>query len=153
VVEDLGPLSSGLAYLKGLISEGNQSVANDFEDVVIETTVAIIRARMLDVDNNLNNFGVTRGGTVYRLDIECARRWRGFRPPRDLYGAMIGRLVYSHAFACQPALERTQIFATKLAERLDAPKSVLERAYEEIKMGLALQKHEIGVDSRLELPW
>ncbi|MFU8832400.1 MAG: lipopolysaccharide kinase InaA family protein, partial [Wenzhouxiangella sp.] len=79
VVEDLGPLTDALSYLKSCLGAGDERGAGRLEDEVIENTARMVRHRTLDIDNKLNNFGITASGELYRLDLECARRWR-FRP-------------------------------------------------------------------------
>ncbi|NGP53712.1 hypothetical protein [Thioalkalivibrio sp. XN8] len=153
VVEDLGALINGLIYLKQCLRDGDEVAASQFERDVIDTTASLVRNGVLDIDNKLNNFGVTSDGRVFRLDIECARRWRRSSLPHDLYGAMIGRLVSSHAFACQPSLGRTELFALALRKRLDPPARVLTRARGEIEDVLQRQKDASGIDSQLSLPW
>jgi hypothetical protein len=151
VVEDLGSLTTGLMHLKRCLRDGQEETAKKFEREIIRITVGLVRAGVLDIDHKLNNFGVTDDGSVYRLDIECARRWRGL--PVEVYGKMLGRLIASHAFACQPALERTEAFATNLAYSLDAPRHVLARARAEVELMFRQQEVKVGIDSRLQLPW
>ena len=153
VLEDLGPLTDAVSYLKSCLRAGDERGARRLENEVIENTARMIANRALDIDNKLNNFGVTASGELYRLDLECARRWRFRSLPTSIYGKMIGHLVASHAFACQPHLARTEACAGKLAEALKPPQAVLVAARASLEAVLLRQKKRRGIESRLSLPW
>lgn len=153
LVEDLGPVTNALAYLKACLRRGDEAEIRRLEDEVIENTARMVHSRVMDIDNKLNNFGITASGELYRLDLECARRWRVRRPPTAVYGKMLGYLVGSHAFACQPDLARTEAFAGRLAEALKPPQAVLSAGRLALEAVLLRQKDRSGIDSRLSLPW
>ena len=153
VVEDLGRITNGLSYLKDCLRRDDQSAIADLEREVIANTVRMVRSGVLDIDNKLNNFGITAAGELYRFDLECARRWRFGRLPDEDFGAMMGHLVCSHAFACQPNLARTEDFARRLVEALQPQPAVLAAGRSSVERILRRQKERSGLDSRLMLPW
>jgi hypothetical protein len=153
VVEDLGPTRNGLVYLKDLLAAGDDAGIRRFEERVISMTRDLVDAGLVDVDHQLRNIVVNGTERPIRIDFECARRFtRGFPPAPD-YGRMIGRLVVSHAYACQPELTRTRCFARRLAQHLNPPRTVLEGAEAQIAHALARQRERIGIDSPLALDW
>ncbi len=153
VVEDLGPTRNGLVYLKDLLAAGDDNGIRRFEEHVSAMTRRVLEAGIVDVDHQLRNIVVNGTNRPIRIDFECARRfWRGFPPVAD-YGRMVGRLVVSHAHACQPELKRTECFARRLAEHLDPPRAVLDCAEAQITRELARQRDRAGIDSRLNLNW
>lgn len=152
-VADLGPTLRGLVYLKQCISESNEAEVERFENCVLDMTAQLVASRVDDVDHQLNNIVLDEANQVYRIDFECARRWRIRNIPDLHLGAMISRLVCSHAYACQPVLERTERFAHRLAERIMPSARALAHARQRIDATLQRQHQRKGIDSRLTLAW
>lgn len=153
VVEDLGPTRNGLVYLKDLLEAGNEEAIRSFEASVLDMTSQLLKAGIVDVDHQLRNIVVDGRDQPIRIDFECARRFFLGFPPLITYALMIGRLVVSHAYACQPALTRTECFARRLAEHLHPPRAVLNRADAHVRQELSRQRDTTGLDSRLRLDW
>lgn len=153
VVEDLGRTRNGLVYLKGLLAAGDDESVHRFESRVIEMTGRLLDAGIIDIDHQLRNIVLNGTDRPIRIDFECARRFRTRIPQISEYGRMIGRLVVSHAYACQPDLARTECFARRLSEYLHPPRPVLDVAQAQIAHELARQCETAGIDSRLNLNW
>lgn len=153
VAEDLGETVNGMVHLKDLLQVQDEAAVQEFEDRVIEITRQLLDAGIVDVDHQLRNIVVGGANEPMRIDFECARRYRGLAPPTLEYGRMLGRLVVSHAYACQPEVGRTEAFARRLAERLEAPAGVLSGAKGQIDRALAHQNRVAGIESRLALGW
>lgn len=153
IAEDLGDTVNGMVHLKELLRVRDAAAVQEFEDRVIEMTRQLLAAGIVDVDHQLRNIVVTGASEPMRIDFECARRYRGQAPPMHEYGRMLGRLVVSHAYACQPDLDRTESFARRLAERLAVPANVLSGAKGQIERALAHQNRVAGIEARLVLGW
>lgn len=153
VMEDLGPTRNGLVYLKDLLAAGDEAGVRRFEERVMALTSHLLDAGIVDEDHQLLNIVINGTDRPIRIDFECARRFASDVPPVMDYGRMIGRLVVTHAYACQPELTRTECFARRLAEHLDPPRAVLDRAEAQIAHELARQRKNKGIDSRLKLDW
>jgi hypothetical protein len=153
VMEDLGRTTNGLVFLKQLISRGAVDAAERFESHVIEQTRLIIQAKIVDIDHQLRNFVIDQNERVHRIDLECARHWRMGRMPVAQCGAMLGRLVCSHVFACHPDITQSVRFADKIAEALAPPPVVLQHANEQIKMALRRQTIGTGISSEFRMSW
>lgn len=151
VVEDLGSITRGMVYLKTLIRQGDSQTVADFEQQVLDMTALLVRSRVMDVDHQLNNIVVNGTGRAVRIDLECARPWLLGRMPSEAYATMLARLVCSHVYASQPALEWSESFAQRLMACVRPPEHVLTRANERVERILARQREKKGVDSRLQL--
>lgn len=152
-VEDLGKTTQGLPYLKDCIIRGDEDNALRFEETVIHMAHRLLDARIVDIDHQLNNILIDQAERIFRVDFECARRWRLPSIPHQLLGRTIGRLVCTHVYACQPNLQQSEQFATRLATRLQLPTKVLTYARRTIECNLARQRDLCGIDSRLHLKW
>lgn len=153
VVEDLGPTTNGLVYLKGLMQQGDEQGIRRFEDSVLAMTGRLIDAGIIDVDHQLRNIVINGSDRLTRIDFECAL-WSGRRGlPPETYGQMLARLVCSHVYACQPEVERTEAFAARLMEHLQPAEEVRNVARESIKRNLDRQRRTKGVDSQLRMNW
>lgn len=152
-MEDLGNCESSTDYLKRLIQTGQDQQALRFENTLIEMAAQILNAGMLDVDHGLTNIVVQPSGRPVRLDLELALRviWPWLFA--DMYGEMLGRLIGLHAFAVQPDVARSTRFSERLCECLHPPRRVLKRAGVYAGMMMKKQLEEIGIDTRLVLPW
>ncbi|NHA15377.1 hypothetical protein [Thioalkalivibrio sp. XN279] len=152
-VQDLGRVTDALDYLKCSVKRADEDAVRWLEEEVISNTLRMVRSGTLDVDNKLNNFGVTASGELYRLDLECARRWRFRVLPSEAYGAMLGHLLASHVFACQPNVIRTEQFASRIAEALAPNSATLASARSWLDAIMQRQREHNGIDSRVTLPW
>lgn len=152
-VQDLGQTTRGLPYLKQCIQHQDEVRVQRFEDEVIEVARVLMRSRIVDVDHQLNNFVVSGRDEIARIDFECARRWLPGRAPVDELGRMIGRLICTHVYACQPDIERSEAFAARISERLQLPRQVFSAANALIVRNLGKQAEHRGIDSQLRLAW
>jgi len=153
VSADIGPCITAVDHLKRLIASGAEPAAAEFEGELVAQTGLMIDGGLIDTDHGMVNTLVPAGGLPVRLDFEMARLVRWPRLHRAAYGAMLGHLLATHAFAVQPATERTVRFAARLSERLDPPRSVLRRAREYVDQRMAVQEQRIGLAVRVALPW
>lgn len=151
-MEDLGPCTTALEHLKALIRAGQEPQALGFENELIELTARILEGGMLDADHGMLNIVVTPAGRVVRLDVEIAQHviWPRLFPAR--YGSMLGRLIGLHAFAVQPDVGRTTLFAERLSERLRPPPRALRRAGAYARELMQKQLQKAGIDTQLILP-
>jgi len=153
IEEDLGRCGDTTEQIKLLIRKSDEAGLRRFEDDLIETTAAMVRAGLIDTDHRLPNFVTLPSGRPVRLDFELARRVRAPMLWSRAYGVMLGTLVGSHAFAVQPDTSRTKAFAHRLAERLKPPARALAAARNTVTAMLARQQREAGIDTRVELNW
>ncbi len=151
--EDLGPTTQALKLLKAAVRLDDAAEVARIEAAVIALTRTMVAAGVTDVDHQLRNIVLTPDGRMFRLDVECAKRWLLGRIPDAALGVMIGRLITSHAYACQPQLNWTEDFARRLASALSPSRSVLRYAQKEIDTLMARQQARQGIDSRLSLAW
>ncbi len=153
VVQDLGPTVAGLSYLKTCLQNEDEERIERLEHEVIEVAATLLRSRIIDIDHHLGNFVVNDNEDILRIDFECARRWLPGRVPLGALGTMIGRLVCSHVYACQPHVERSEAFAARVADRLRLSGPVLSTANALIVRNLGKQLEHQGIESRLALSW
>ena len=153
VVEDLGKLVRSMVCLKHSIRRGDADEVRRIEDTILDMTVRMLAAGVSDIDHQLNNIVMAADGRLVRLDVECATHWRFRTMSEEALGAMIGRLVSTHAFACQPDLAHTEDFANRLAQAIEASPGALRHAKTRIDAALARQRLKNGPDSQLSLAW
>ncbi|MCC6907836.1 MAG: hypothetical protein IT430_07850 [Phycisphaerales bacterium] len=153
VMEDLGPTCNGMVHLKELIAQGDEDAVESFESRVVGLTERLLAAKVVDVDHQFRNIVVGQDREPMRVDFECARVFRGAKPPASSHGAMLGWLIVSHAFTCQPETSRTERFADHLRQCLRPPEAVLEVAKERVNRTLEHQRLANGIDSRVRLEW
>ena len=153
VLEDLGSTTVALEYVKRLLRQGLIDEAREFEDAIIDLTVSLLRARVVDPDHGMVNIVVTDNGTPLRLDFEIARKVLSPYLVPHLFGEMIGRLVGSFAFAVQPDVARANSFARRLVRSVRPARNILRRARSQAERMLEKQRLEIGIDTRLDLSW
>jgi len=153
VLEDLGRVGTAMDHLKKLLHERPGREADHFEDQVIELTERIVQASVVDADHSMINIVTTKCGRPARLDFEIARKVPSPRCAPRTWGAMMGRLVATHAFTVQPDIERIIQFATRLADRTRTPRGVLRRARILADRMMETQRREDGIDTRFELQW
>jgi hypothetical protein len=153
VLEDLGNVDNAMEHVKRLLGEGRNEQAERFEDQIIALTDALLESGVADADHSMINIVAAPSGRPFRLDFEIARlvRWPCLFP--GLCGAMIGRLVATYAFTVQPDVVRAERFATRLARHLAPTVRVLRLARIHVERLLQVQEHEVGIDTRLSLPW
>lgn len=153
VMEDLGPTSNGMAHLKELIAQGEEEAIEGFEGRVVDLTERLLAAKVVDVDHQFRNIVVGRDREPMRVDFECARVYRGAQPPARSHGAMLGWLIVSHAFTCQPDTSRTERFAERVRQCLRPTAAVLAVAKARVERALEHQRLSNGTDSRVRLEW
>lgn len=153
VSADIGPCVTAVDHLKRLVASGSQSDVDAFERELVAQTGAMVDGGLIDTDHGLVNTLVPASGLPVRLDFEMARVVRSPRTNVAAYGAMLGHVLATHAFAVQPATERTVRFAAELARRLDPPPAVLSRARAYVDERMRVQERRIGLAVRVELPW
>lgn len=153
VVQHLDSCTKALPFFKQILFAADETKIRDFEQRLIRTTVDLILAGITDVDHQLNNMLVSQSGEIYRIDFECARRhWFARFREQDL-GQMLGRLICSHVYACQPELGRSHAFAQQLIQQLSPSLRSQAIAKETVGKLLERQRQKNGVDSVLVLPW
>jgi len=140
-IEDVGKVESGVPYLKRLIAAGLDDEIIAFEDRMIDITSQLLKLKIIDVDNQLNNFLINSVDRVIRIDFECARKPCFFTLRKRKYATMLERLLRSHLHATYPASERTSRFMLRLAERLELPADIR-------KMVLAINEQELARENR-----
>jgi hypothetical protein len=150
---DLGPCDDAVEYLKELIRRNDLAGEHSFTSAIVESTAAMVRLGLLDVDHRLPNFVVGPPGLPVRLDFELNVR----RPWPELwtrkYGLMLGTLLGSYVFAVQPDRQRVIDFAGKLSLALNPPRRVLLVAEARMREMLLRQEREIGLKMEVDNPW
>ncbi len=153
VLEDLGSTAVATEYLKRLLRHGFIDEARDFEVAIIDLTVSLLKARVVDPDHGMVNIVVTDTGSPMRLDFELARKVLSPYLVPHLFGEMIGRLVGSFAFAVQPDVARANSFARRLVGSIRPTRNILRRARSQAERMMEKQRLEVGIDTRLDLSW
>jgi hypothetical protein len=152
-IEDLGICETAFDRLKRLIAERNRERIAEFESRLIELTIAILKAGIVDPDHSLMNTIVTADEQLVRLDFELAQRvpLRSLVP--GLYGRMLGRLILTYVFAVQPDTKCAEEFAQRLTERLKPPQAALRAGRRFLDHRLARQRQQFGIDTVVSMPW
>lgn len=153
VMEDLGPCTNGVLFIKECISNDQETRLRSFEGEVIDLTEGLVSAGILDTDHSLMNIIVPTEGSAWRVDLETAQIVWSSRSCPVRYGRMIGRLLVTHVFAVQPEVSRSIDFARRLAAQLPLPDSVKRNAYEYAKEMLYLQKIKTSLRVQIPFPW
>ncbi len=153
IMEDLGPCTNATERAQELLRSKEYELLERFENELIAITLAMVSRGLIDTDHRLSNFVVSEAGHPMRLDFEHGIRvlFPTIRPNR--YGVMLGVLIGSYAFAMQPATFRAWEFADRLADRLMPPRRVLRRARFEVEVMFERQRTELGINTRVNLPW
>lgn len=152
-LEDLGDCEQGGRYLKRLLNAGEEKAAAVFEQSLVDTTMAMVRGKILDPDHRVSNFLVKPCGSAVRLDLELARTVLHPSLHPWIYGHMLGTLVGSYCFIVQPDVPRAMRFALLLADRLQPSAPTLKVAKGAIARMLAAQRASRGIDTHLNLRW
>lgn len=153
IMEDIGDCDYATNYLKSLISGGEEAKIQSVEQQLIDMTVAILAAGMIDTDHSLVNVVARRDGELIRMDLEMAR-WVGV--PQifgGMYGGMLGRLLGSYTFAVQPDDQRVRRFAQRLASQLGPPRRAMRVAQRYLDAMLAEQKARKNIDMHVANVW
>jgi hypothetical protein len=153
VTADLGRCVMAVNHVKQLLERGAHAELEAFEAELVAQTALMVEGGLLDTDHGLVNTVVPASGTPVRLDFEMARQVRWPRLHRSTYAKMLGHLLTTHAFAVQPATERTERFAARLVARLAPPASVLRLARRYVEERMRIQEQRIGLAVRVPLPW
>ena len=152
-LEDLGPCVLASEHLEKLIREGSVSSVDDFEADIISITCGMVRAGIFDLDHSMNNIVVTSTGSVVRVDLERAKRYRLVKTQHQAYAQMLARLIGTYTFAVQPDTDRVRDFSARLVDALSPGQRVLRKTAGVLESMLEAQRHVRGVDTRLLLPW
>jgi hypothetical protein len=153
IMEDIGDCDDAMDYIKSLISAGEEAKIQSVEQQLIDMTVAILAAGMIDTDHSLVNVLVRNDGELIRMDVEMAR-WVGV--PQifgGMYGRMLGRLMGSYTFAVQPDDQRVRRFAQQLASQLGPPRRAMRVAQRYLDAMLAEQKARKNIDMNVANVW
>ncbi len=151
-LEDLGPLPTGLTYLKALLEESRLDEVERFEQRVIDLTAGFLAVGVADADHRLNNMLVSADGQPRRIDLELARRCWPPAAPR-LVGRMLGHLLATYIFAIQPDLTRFEPFARGLADRVRPRTAALRCIEQAVGEELRRQRHACDIDTHVHFPW
>ena len=152
-VEDIVDSESGVQYIKRLIANGQEKKIVAFENQVIEITSELLRMRILDVDNHLNNFLIDASERVVRIDFECARRRYIFSLHQFEYATMLDRLLRSHLHAAHPESERTGRFMSRVATKLSIPTNIRQIVARITRTELQKESKKTGIDYVINLKW
>ena len=153
VIEDLGEVQTAQTFVKEALVAGRIVEADKIETQVIAITVGMVAANVLDSDHSMINCLCIENGKVFRVDLEVARIVRSVGASRNLQSQMIARLLTSYIYTVQPFLDRATAFSLRVAEKMDAPRSVLRSAKAIIDQKLEHQRITVGVDSKLPVDW
>ncbi len=151
--EDLGVCEFALDYVKKPLASGDEAEVTRIEEGFIDATARLIGARVLDADNRATNYVVRANGELVRMDFEIARVVFSPAMRPALYGATLGVLIGSYAFAVQPQAWRAEAFALRLADRVRPPRRALEAAGEYVEGMMRKQRERAGIDTRVRLAW
>lgn len=151
--EDLGPCVRVGDIMADRLAAADTDAIEHIEAVMIETTTAMIRAGILDLDHSATNFVQASDGHVYRIDLECARRVDHVRHGVKHVAAMLARLIGTYTFAVQPHIDRATGLAARLHEETDLSRRVWDLVATDLDRMFARQARESGVETSLKLPW
>ena len=152
IMEDLGDCQESITYLKSCIQEGDEEGIQKLESSIIDMTVLMVRARLLDYDHSLINIVVTSSGEVVRLDLEQARKVWFLGMHTDLFARMLSTFIASYIYAVQPDTGRVYGFIEKLFAELKPPTIVLKASQKYIDAKLSMQEKNTGINIQITLP-
>ena len=147
-IEDCGETQTGVPYLKQLISTNQREKIRLFEEHVIDTTLTLTKRKIIDTDNQLNNFITDQHDKINRIDFECAKK-KSILPQRLFqaqYIEMIDRLIRSHLHATYPATRSTKEFIRTLINQLELPNKIQTLVKETTRKELIQEKERTGID-------
>lgn len=152
LLEDLGPCDTGTAYVKRALDGGDAAALARIERFVVDSLQALLDADVVDDDHSLINIvHAPSRGSFHRIDFEVAQRLSACRRPEHAVGDMLGRLLATHTFACQPDTAPTTRLAAALRAQLTLPPSVWRRAQATAQDFLQRQQRRTGIDTRPDL--
>jgi hypothetical protein len=153
VIEDVGETECGVPHLKRLIATGRDNAITMFEGQMINITAELLKLKILDVDNQLNNFLIDSVNCVFRIDFECAHRRFDLSYRQNEYATMLDRLLRSHLHATYPESERTSRFMLQVATSLSVPAKIRQMATEITRNELQKETKKTGIEYAIALDW
>lgn len=154
LMEDLGDCEALGVYLGQAVREGNAAVVARIEAFVVDSVRALLLdAKVIDIDHSIVNMvRAPHTDTLHRIDFEVAQHAADCARPDRAIGDMLGRLLATHVFACQPDVATSERLALRLRQTLPAlPQAVWSRAAATVNASLARQRRRTGIDTQLDL--
>lgn len=151
--QDLGSCERVGDVMAQVLADGDNVTASAIEDAMAEITTQMIRAGLLDIDHSATNFVRNAGGTVFRIDLEFARRVDQPRTAPRRVASMLARLLGTYTFAVQPHHDRVQSLASRLQRNLDLSPRVQELVAARLERMFERQRIESGIETDLDLTW
>lgn len=153
LIQDLGEVKTGVEYLNRCVIAKEYARASKIEDAAIRMTSQLLRLGVTDIDHHLTNIIVDSNHSIFRIDFECARRWRLQKLPSREIGKMLGRMISTHIFACQEFdLARSRMFSERLVDSADVHSTVLATIKSVVEAKLERQRQSGGPNIHFVLP-
>ena len=154
LISDLGECETVAEYLKRCNASSDLQGLADIRDFIIASLrLLVCDANLIDDDHSvINMLHSRRDGTFHRIDFEIARKAGTVRWKSRALGSMLGRLMATCAFACQPDTSWVVSLAAHLQRELpfmDEP--VWLQAQRELDRRLGAQFERKGIDTRLNV--
>lgn len=150
--EDLGDCVSAYDHIKHLMAEGREEEQALLLDDIVEMTVKMINAGIIDVDHSFYNIVLTPGGDLARLDLELAELGQADLHTQK-YGNMIGMLLGSYTFTVQPRTDLVTKFSKSLVDALKPPEEVLAVVEKFVAEKIMIQSQETGIITDVQFSW
>lgn len=153
VLQDLAPCVDLLRAMH------NHANAGDFEQVrlqgdqIIRLTSALLDADLVDNDHRLANFVERPDGTIYRLDLENAKRIPHTFLRRRALATMLGALIVSHIWACRFAPEASREFAAALFAAVQPDRKMLDHTRKMTLAAVDRRRRKSNFDLPRDLGW
>jgi hypothetical protein len=154
LISDLGDCETVAEYLKRCNVESDLQGLADIRDFIAASLrLLVCDAKLIDDDHSvINMLRSRREGTFHRIDFEIARRAESVQWKNRALGLMLGRLMATCAFACQPNVEWVLVLAAHLRAVLPFFEDGVWRvAQRELDRRLRTQLQRKGIDTRLDL--
>jgi hypothetical protein len=154
LISDLGDCETVAEYLKRCNAEGDQPGLDNVRDFITESLrLLICDAGLIDDDHSVINMLRSRqDGRFHRIDFEIARRAESVWSKSRAMGSMLGRLMATCAFACQPDMRWVVGLADHLRQALPFfDDKVWQLAQVEVDRRLRYQLQRNGIDTRLDV--
>ena len=154
LMSDIGPCQRLIDFLSEAVRNNDSEGINRLQSFLAHSVrTMLFTAQIVDDDHTLINMvRSTTTGEFHRIDFEIARRLKKISDPNRAIGRMLGEILVTHAFGCQPHTKHTTALALALYEALpELNRDVWNEAHRFALTGIEHQREHQGIETHLDL--
>lgn len=158
LMSDIGACQRLMDYLSDLVRKSDMDGIERLQHFLLASVRAMLfAAELVDDDHTLINMVRSNAtGEFHRIDFEIARKLSSVTERGDqrnkAIGRMLGEILITHAYGCQPHTEHTTTLAHALRKSLpELGPSVWVEAHAMAVSGIEKQRENQGIETHLDL--